>query len=217
MPALVQLLSVNVCLPKSAEIDGHTIWTGIFKQPVDGPVMARFRNLDGDGQGNLSVHGGPDKAVYAYTQENVDFWREHLGRETLRPGLFGENLTVQGLREVDILIGDELEIRSARFLVTQPRIPCSKLSAAVGVPEFHKRFLESGRTGFYLRVLQEGVVKAGDSIRRIESKAAARVTIADFARIYRTRQATQDELRELTSLRALPDSMKDWLARKFPA
>ncbi len=213
----MRLLSANVSLPIQAQIDGHTMWTGIFKQPVDGPVMARFANLEGDGQGNLAVHGGPDKAVYVYTRENVEFWRERLGRATLRPGLFGENFTVQGLREVDVLIGDELEIGGARLLVTQPRFPCPKLSAAVGVPDFHRAFLESGRTGFYLRVLREGVVQAGDPITRIETKELARVTIADFARVYRTRQATQDELSEFASLKALPEAMKLWLAQKIAA
>jgi MOSC domain-containing protein YiiM len=211
----VRLLSVNVSMPIEARIDGRTRWTGIFKQPVDGPVMARVGNLEGDGQGDRAVHGGPDKAVYAYTQENIDFWREHLGRSTLRPGLFGENLTVQGLLEREVLIGDELEMGGARFLVTQPRFPCSKLSAAVGVPDFHKTFLASGRTGFYLRVLREGWLQAGDPITRIESKEAARVTVADFARVYRTRQATTGELQEFARLHALPKAMKDWLARKI--
>jgi MOSC domain-containing protein YiiM len=193
---------------------GQTVATGIFKKPVAGPVQVGRLNLAGDGQADLSLHGGPDKAVYAYSWKNTEFWRETLQRDDLRPGSFGENLTMDDLPDTEIAIGDELEIGSARFLVTQPRLPCFKLGIALGRPDFPKLFHHSGRNGFYLRVLKEGVVAADDPIRRIRSDDSERITIAEFTQVYMSRSVSRDEWRRLTALRGLPDSWKDWIRKK---
>ncbi len=193
---------------------GKEVETGIFKTPVTGPVVARSLNLDGDGQGDLSVHGGRDKAVYLYPWENVEHWKQFLHREDLRPGSFGENLTAEGLNEHEAAIGDELAIGTARFVVTQPRLPCFKLALALETPSLPKTFLESGRTGFYLRVLQEGSLQAGDPIYPLPSREPVRVTIAEFVELYRRKRASREQIDKLLSLAALPQAWKDWLTGK---
>lgn len=213
-PLAMRLLAVNVALPKTIVVDGESISTGIFKKPVKGPVRIEKLNLQGDQQADLAVHGGPDKAVYAYSWENIVYWQQTLHRDDLRPGSFGENLTVQGLLETEVAIGDELAIGSARFQVTQPRIPCFKLSAAIGAPGFQKQFLESGRTGFYLRVLEEGTVEAGDLITVTGNQERERVSVDEITRAVRSRTTTEIQLRRILALEALPGSLRAWLERK---
>lgn len=210
----MKVLSINVSLPKEILDHGKKVLTGIFKTPVTGPIAVRALNLEGDGQGDLSVHGGVNKAVYAYSSEHFDFWKTALGRENLKPGAFGENLTVEGILESDIAVGDELEIGTARFRVTQPRFPCFKIGIAFGDPEFPKAFLQSGRTGFYLRVVREGIIKAGDSIRLFNAETGKRITVADFVKVYRTRKAGDEELRQLLAHPMISDSWKDWFQAK---
>jgi MOSC domain-containing protein YiiM len=173
--------------------------------------------LQGDQQADLSVHGGPDKAVYVYSWDNTLYWRQQLQREDLGPGSFGENFTVEELLDDEVAIGDELEAGTARFQVTQPRLPCFKLVAKMGLPHFLNVFLESGRTGFYLRVLKEGFVTAGDSITRIEVEASRRVTISEFTKLFRDHEASDDLLERISNLKALPEKWKDWLRHKFPS
>src|SRR5579872_2629722 len=174
----MKVLSVNVAMPRAVSIHGKQVETGIFKTPVSGPVAVGNLNLAGDGQADLSVHGGPDKAVYVYPSEHILHWKQALHRDDLGPGSFGENLTVEGLSENEIAIGDEFAIGTARFVVTQPRLPCFKLALALETPSIPKTFMESGRTGFYLRVLQEGSIAAGDAIYQLPSRETAQVTIA---------------------------------------
>jgi MOSC domain-containing protein YiiM len=140
--------------------------SGMIKRPVSGPVVVRTLNLDGDGQADLSVHGGPDKAVYVMPVEHYPLWRAELGRDDLAPGWFGENLTIEGLGEDEARVGDVLRVGTAAFQVTQARIPCFKLAARMGDPGFARTFLRSGRTGWYVRVLREGVLAAGDPVER---------------------------------------------------
>jgi len=213
----IKILSINVGLPKAVLIDGEQIQTAIFKAPTAGSIKVTKLNLKGDQQADLSVHGGPDKAVYVYSWENILYWRQQLQREDLGPGSFGENLTVEGLFDEEVAIGDELQAGTARFQVTQPRLPCFKLAAKFGLPGFPKVFLQSGRTGFYLRVLEEGVISAGDSIRRIEVQGPRRITIAEFTKLYRDHEASNDLVADALSLETLPESWKDWLRRKFPS
>jgi len=213
---MMKVISINVSKPRLVDIDGERVETGIFKTPVRGQIQMGKLNLQGDGQADLSVHGGPDKAVYVYPWENVLFWKAALSRDDLRPGSFGENLTVEGLTEDQVAIGDVLEIGTARLQVTQPRLPCFKLGLALGLSSFPKVFLESGRTGFYLRVLQEGTIQAGDPIHLVPSRGAARVTIAEFVEVYRTQQPAREQVARISSLTSLPGRWKDWLARKFP-
>jgi MOSC domain-containing protein YiiM len=183
--------------------------------PVTGPVVVREMNLEGDGQADLSVHGGADKAVYLYPWDNIPYWRKALGRDDLGPGSFGENLTVEGLGENDVAIGDEFAIGTARFRVTQPRMPCFKLALALETPSIPKAFLESGRTGCYLRVLQEGVIQAGDPIYPLPSRESVRVTIGEYVEAYRSRNATRGQVRRVLSLAALPRDGKNEFVRKL--
>ncbi len=213
----MKIISINVSLPRLFSIHGQQVETGFFKVPVSGPVVVNGLNLQGDGQADLSVHGGRDKAVYAYPSEHLPFWKKTLQREDLGPGSFGENLTVEGLAENDVAIGDEFGIGTARFIVTQPRLPCFKPALALETPSIPKTFLESGRTGFYLRVLQEGTIQAEDSINPLPSREQERVTIAEFVELYRIKRATRDQIRRILSLAALPEDWKESLTRKTEA
>ena len=162
----MKLLSVNVSLPKEIPYRGKTITTGIFKEPVKGRVRLRRLNLDGDGQADLDGHGGIYKAAYVYSIENHDYWKGELGRTDFTFGQFGENFTVEEMLEDDIHIGDVFRLGSALVEVTQPRVPCYKLGIKMGLAKFPKMFLASCRVGFYLRVLEEGEVGAGDVFDR---------------------------------------------------
>jgi MOSC domain-containing protein YiiM len=171
----MRLISVNVSLPKAVAFRGQSVSTSIFKEPVAGRVLVRRLSLEGDWQADLRAHGGLNKAVYAYTVEHYARWSEELGRDDLRPGQFGENLTVAGLTEDAARLGDVLRVGGALLQVTQPRYPCFKLGLKMGDPSFPRRFLASGRTGFYLRVLQESAVGAGDTLELAEQADALTV------------------------------------------
>jgi MOSC domain-containing protein YiiM len=160
----MKLVSVNIGLPREVRHKGKSVLTGIFKEPASGPVLLRRQGLEGDGQADLSVHGGADKAAYAYPLEHYTYWQEALGRAPFPCGQFGETLTVEGLLEEEVAIGDRLEIGGALVEVSQPRTPCFKLGIRMEDDGFPRRFQESGRVGFYLRVLEEGPVAAGDVI-----------------------------------------------------
>jgi MOSC domain-containing protein YiiM len=158
------LISLQVGIPRIVTRDGQEVLTGIFKAPVDKRVRMRKLNLDGDRQADLSVHGGQDKAVYAYPSENYPFWKKELPEIDFPWGAFGENLTTSGLHESTVCIGDRFTIGTAEVVVTQPRLPCFKLNLKFNREDMVKRFLASRRSGFYLRVLREGEVGAGDEI-----------------------------------------------------
>jgi MOSC domain-containing protein YiiM len=162
----MKLLSVNVSQPKLIATSAGTLRSSINKVPVPGRVRVTRLKLEGDGQADLKVHGGVDKAVYAYPGEHYPLWIQDLG-ETLPHGWFGENLTLQGLTEETVRIGDVFRIGTALFEVSQPRTPCRTLEAKSGRKGFARRFAKSGRSGFYLRVLEEGEVGAGDPVERL--------------------------------------------------
>ena len=208
----VELLSVNVSLPKLVPFGRSAIKTGIFKQPVNGPVAVRTMNLDGDRQADLEVHGGVDKAIYVYSHRNIEYWRQALGRDDLGPGTFGENFTVSHLSDDAVSIGDQLKIGTALFEVTQPRLPCYKLGIALGRVDFPKLFHREDRHGFYLRVLREGTVQAGDRI--LWTPAPQSITIAAFVEIYRRRRIGSEDVARIEKLRALPEAWKLWLTRR---
>lgn len=168
-----RLVSVNVGLPRVLAANGREVTTAIFKQPVDGPVCARALGLEGDAQADLTVHGGVDKAVYAYSLADVVHWRAELDRPDLGPGSFGENLTLEDVSDDVVAIGDVLRVGAARLQVTQPRQPCVKLAMKLGLPRFPKQFTRSGRVGFYMRVLEEGAVEAGDAVVCIDREPGA--------------------------------------------
>jgi len=177
----MKLISVNVSLPKEIVYRGKKITTGIFKEPVQGRIMLRTLNLDGDGQADLRVHGGPDQAAYVYPVEHYDYWKEQLGRDDLDYGQFGENFTTAGLLENEVRIGEVFRFGGAIVQVTTPRQPCGKLDMKMADPHFKKKFRASGRSGFYLRVLQEGEIGAGDEIKLIES-APQQMTVEEMFR-----------------------------------
>lgn len=167
--AAAWVVSLNVGIPRPLRTGKGTVLSGIVKTPVTGARMVRRLNVEGDAQADLTVHGGVDKAVYSYPFEHYARWSAELGRADLGPGMFGENLTIAGLDETSVCVGDVLRIGAARLQVTKPRTPCFKLAAHVGRADFMKLFLESRRTGWYARVLEEGLVSAGDRVIREEA------------------------------------------------
>lgn len=177
----MRILSVNVGLPRMVEYNGGQVATGIFKEPVAGKVRVGAENLEGDGQADLTVHGGYSKAVYVYPSEHYEFWRAELPEMELPFGIFGENLTSEGLLENDVFIRDKLKIGTAEFIVTEPRFPCFKLGIRFGRTDIIKRFAKSGRSGFYLSIKKIGELEAGDKIE-ILSRDKSRSSIADIMR-----------------------------------
>jgi MOSC domain-containing protein YiiM len=178
----MKLISVQVGRPRTVRWRGKPVATGIYKQPVAGRVMVYQLNLDGDQQADLRVHGGPDKAVYVYPVEHYESWAQERGQTRDPFGQFGENFTVEGMVEETVHIGDIFQIGDTKLEVTQPRVPCYKLGLKMGSMQFLKRFLASGRTGYYMRVLEQGEVGAGDSIERIRTDPE-RVTIRQAVRL----------------------------------
>jgi MOSC domain-containing protein YiiM len=175
------VLRISVSKAKNVDWNGTQVATGIFKMPVEGKVRVGKLNLHGDEQADLTVHGGRDKAVYAYPIEQYEYWKKQLPDRDLQWGSFGENLTVSGFDENSICIGDKLKIGSAHFVVTQPRMPCYKLGIRLGDPSMVTRFYKSGKWGFYMAVLKEGEIETGDEILR-EGGDGGGVTLADVAR-----------------------------------
>lgn len=206
-PALV---SVNVGLPRDVEWRGRTVRTAIFKGPVTGAVRVRRLNLDGDGQADPTVHGGPNKAVYLYPSEHYAYWRDLLGE--LAWGAFGENLTTAGLSEEAVRIGDRLRLGTAELVVTQPRLPCFKLAVKFGRADIEKRFLESGMTGFYLSVAAEGEITAGDAVSVVGFPGNS-VTVAEVVRLYRSERPDAGTLRRLADLPVLPEGLREHFRR----
>lgn len=210
----MELISINVGLPREVTWNGKTVSTSIFKEPVEGRVVMRALNLDGDRQADLSVHGGPHKAVYAYPAEHYDYWREELPDMDLPWGMFGENLTTRGLVEEQVNVGDRFRIGTAEVMVTQPRMPCYKLGIKFGRDDIVKRFLASRRTGFYFAVLEEGEVGAGDEIELI-SRDENQVTVADITRLYAFDKDDMEMLRRATRLTALSESWREYFERRM--
>jgi len=176
---------LRICVSKAKNVNwnGRQLATGIFKMPVDGKVGVRRLNLDGDEQADLTVHGGPDKAVYAYPVEQYEFWKKELPERDLQWGSFGENLTTSGFDENSICIGDKLKIGTALFVVTQPRMPCFKLGIRLADPSMVRRFYKSGKWGFYLAVVEEGEIETGDLIVP-DGGDRSGVTLADVAHCF---------------------------------
>jgi len=212
----MKIVSLNVGMPREAQWHGRTVETGIFKEPVAGRVALRTLNLDGDGQADLTVHGGEYKAVYCYPVEHYEYWRKELGRE-LPTGIFGENFTTEGLLEKDSHLGDRFRVGSAEVVVTQPRLPCYKLGIRFGEDDMVKRFLASGRTGFYLAVTREGEVGAGDEIAVISRDANA-VPVPEITRLYvakRFAPGDLDSLRRIMRIESVPEDWKGYFQERM--
>lgn len=210
----MKVISVNVGLPREVMWKGRTVTTGIFKEPVAGRVRIRRLNLDGDKQADLSVHGGPEKAVYLYPVEHYAYWRNDLPEMELPWGMFGENLTTEGLVEEAVNIGDRLRVGTVEVVVTQPRMPCQKLAIKFDRPDIIKRFLASGRTGFYFRVLQEGEVGAGDAIEQI-SRDENDLSVADITRLYAHAKDDVATLQRAVRHKVLPTDWREYFQRRI--
>jgi MOSC domain-containing protein YiiM len=210
----MKIVSVNVGLPQEIFHEGRMIRTGIFKQPVAGPVRVTALNLAGDQQADLKVHGGPSKAVYVYPAEHYEFWRKELPQMKLSWGMFGENLTTEGLLEKELNIGDRLCVGSVELVVTEPRLPCYKLGVKFGRDDIVKRFLKSRRTGFYFAVLREGEIGAGDTIHFL-SREENRVTVADITRLYAYDKNDVTGMRRAAALKVLPESWRRYFRARI--
>ena len=212
----MKIISVNVGLPREVDWKGRTVLTGIFKQPVEGPVMVAPLNLAGDKQADLTVHGGANKAVYGYPSEHYDYWRRELPDVTFSRGHFGENLTTEGLLEDTLCVGDRLRVGSALLMVTQPRMPCYKLTLRFNRDDMIQRFLGSGRSGFYFSVLETGEVRAGSDIE-IVKRDSNQVSVADISRLYLGQSRDSGLLQRALRLNALPLNWKDALQQRAEA
>ena len=205
----LKLISVNVGLPRLVLRNGEPVSTGIFKQPVDGRIKLRTLNLEGDRQADLSVHGGPHKAVYGYASEHYEFWKKEFPDMELPWGMFGENFTTSGMFESDLNVGDKFRVGTAEIMVTEPRMPCFKLGLRFGRSDIIKRFLQSGRSGFYFAVLREGEVGAGDRFELIE-KDAHGVRVSDITRLYLSDKRNVSLLRRVLEVEALSPSWREY-------
>jgi len=204
----MKVISINVGLPGEIRWKDKVITTSIFKEPISGSVMLRKLNVDGDKQSNLTVHGGINKAVYAYPSEHYDYWQtQSLGIE-LSLGVFGENLTIEGLTEYNVHIGDRFKIGSAELMVTEPRLPCFKLGLRFGREDIIKRFLNSGRTGFYFAVMLEGKAQAGNALELIHRDPNS-LSVADVVQLYTQTKSDLDLLRRAALTTSLPQTWRD--------
>lgn len=197
-----KLVSVNVGLPKNVRWRGKTVYTGIWKTPVEGPVTVRRLNIDGDGQGDLGGHGGEQRAVMVYQTESYDFWKKYLGRDDLVPGHFGENFTIIGLPDDDVCIGDRYRIGEAEFEVTQPRVTCFRVGMRLNEPRMPNLLVAQRRPGFYLRVISEGRVRAGDDIVRTR-RGRHELSVADVDALLYLPNRDLDRLRTIVDVPAL--------------
>jgi len=210
----MKLISLNVGRPRLVVYNGATINTGIFKHPVSGPVQLRRLNLDGDRQADLSVHGGPNKAVYAYPSEHYEYWRKELPGLDLLWGAFGENFTTSGIVEDDLHVGDRLQVGSAVLMVRQPRMPCYKLAAKFQRDYMIDLFLHSGRSGFYFSVEQEGEVAAGDSFEFLSHESEG-ITIAEMNTLFARDRYNRDLLQKALHTAALPEDWRKYFAPRL--
>ena len=210
----MKLISLNVALPRIVESNGDPVVTGIFKEPVPGPVMLRTLNLDGDRQADLSVHGGPSKAVYGYPSEHYEFWKREFPNMDLPYGMFGENFTTEGMFETGVNVGDRFRVGAAELMVTEPRQPCYKLGIKFGRADIIRKFLQSRRSGFYLAVLKEGEVEAGDEIELI-SRDQNSIAISDITRLYAFEKDDLETMRRAVKVEALPESWREYFQKQI--
>lgn len=210
----MKLVSLNTGRPRDVDVHGCIVRTSIWKRPRQGRLRVTTLNIEGDEQSDLTVHGGTYKAVYCYPSEHYEYWRRELPGAELPWGVFGENLTTEGLLETDVRIGDRMEIGSAEFLVTQPRQPCFKLGIRFGRDDMIKRFLASSRSGFYVRVVREGDIAGGDPIRFV-ARAAESMSVGDIFALYFDDEGRDDDLRRAAAAPGLAPSWKDHFLKRL--
>jgi MOSC domain-containing protein YiiM len=209
----MRVVSVNVGLPREVSWKGTQVSTGIFKSPVAGLVEVKTLNLRGDQQADLTVHGGEYKAIYGYPSEHYAFWRGELPQADLPWGAFGENLTTEGLLEEELYIGDRLRVGSALLMVTQPRVPCYKITIRFDRDDMIKRFIASKTSGFYFSVVEEGEVEAGSPIE-IVHRDPGHVSVADINHLYYGTSRSAELLNRAVHLEALPASWRNYLRER---
>jgi MOSC domain-containing protein YiiM len=210
----MKIVSVNVSLPRTVRWKNRDVTTGIFKEPVQGRVIARKLDLDGDQQADLTVHGGVNKAIYGYPTDHYSFWRSELPGMDLPWGMFGENLSIEGLREDETRIGDRFQVGTALLMATQPRIPCYKLAVKFGRDDILKRFLQSEKSGVYFSVLKEGFIQAGDMIEKIHQDDSG-ISVTDINRLYAWHRDDAPMLRRVVHLEALPQDWRDYFGQQL--
>ncbi len=217
----MKLVSVNTGMPREVSWHGRMVTTAIFKEPAGGRVALRKFNLEGDRQADLTVHGGEHKAVYCYSLAHYDYWKRELPGRELPMGMFGENFTIdddgEGLLEESVHLGDRFSIGTAEVAVTQPRLPCYKLGVRFGSDDMVKRFLASGRTGFYVAVIREGEVGAGDEMEVIAREPNG-VAVSEITRLYVVKRFGEAEIRAVRrALRVeeLPESWKEYFRERL--
>jgi MOSC domain-containing protein YiiM len=208
-----KVISANVGQPREVTWKGTQVSTAIFKSPIEGPIEVKQLNLRGDRQADLSVHGGPYKAVYGYPSEHYAYWRQELPQADLPWGAFGENLTTEGLFEDSLHIGDRLRIGSVLLMVAQPRVPCYKLTIRFDRDDMIKRFIRSNTSGFYFAVVEEGQLAASDPIE-IEHRDPAAVSVSDINHLYYRKTHSEELLERAVNLEALPASWRDHLRQR---
>ena len=212
----MKILSVNVGRPRDVTVDGHEVRTSIWKSPVHGRVRVSGHNVEGDQQSDLTVHGGLNKAVYAYPYEHYAFWRREFPLMELTMGNFGENLTTEGLLESDARIGDVFRIGSVELEVMQPRLPCYKLGIRFDRADMVKRFMRAARSGIYFAIVREGELGEGSPIERI-SRADHDVTIDDLAHLFTDRRDDEDLLRRAAGVTSLPNFWRVDIEKRLSA
>jgi MOSC domain-containing protein YiiM len=200
----MKIISVNVGRPKEFNWMGKTVRTSIFKNPVTGQRRVSFLNIEGDEQSDLNVHGGINKAVYAYDVLHYDHWKNILPRKDWQYGMFGENLTTVGLFDNEVKIGDVYQIGTVKLQVIQPRFPCFKLNIRFALPDMIERFMQEKRNGIYFKVVEEGTVQSNDEITLIEPSSFD-VTIADYVNCYYSKGRDKAVLKKLLSVPYLPE------------
>lgn len=210
----MELISLNVARPRLALYKGATVNTGIFKKPVSGRIALRTLNLEGDQQADLSVHGGPYKAIYAYPAEHYEYWRRELPDVDLPWGMFGENFTTEGVAEDEVHVGDRFRIGSAMVMVRQPRMPCYKLTVKFQRDDILQWFLLSGRSGVYFSVEQEGEVGVGDSIE-LASLNPSGITIGEMNRLFVREKYNHDLLQKAIATDALPETWREYFVPRL--
>jgi MOSC domain-containing protein YiiM len=210
----MQIISVNVGLPQTVVHQGKEVSTSIFKAPVSEPTMVRRTNLDGDRQADLRVHGGPEKAVYAYPHQHYAGWKKDFPQFDFPLGAFGENLTVAGLNESETHIGDRFRAGECELQVTQPRLPCFKLGIRFGDPKMVKYFLERRQPGVYFSVTKEGLIKAGDDLTLLQ-RSNSQLTVVDIVRLYAFDKTDQEGIKTAAENPYLPQSWREYFSDRL--
>jgi MOSC domain-containing protein YiiM len=205
----MKIVSVNIGRPKQVKWNDMIISTSIFKEPIGHQTGIKFLNIEGDVQSDLNVHGGADKAVYAYAAEHYDSWRRELHDQNMPFGMFGENLTIEGgLFEDDILVGDRFRAGSAELVAVQPRMPCYKLGIRFGDTGILKKFIQSRRYGVYFRVIAEGRIQTGDKVERLEPRPVHGITVQNIGRLLMESDRDNSILQRAAAVDTLPEKLR---------